>query len=70
VVAQDTGWVENHPSGEGLLSFRSPEEAAEAVDEVASDPARHAKAARAVAEEEFDSDRVLSRLVDRVGGAA
>jgi len=70
VVAQDTGWTANHPSGEGLLCFATLEEAAAAVEDVASAPARHARAARELAEEHFDSDRVLTRLADRLGAAA
>jgi hypothetical protein len=66
VVAQDTGWTRNHPDGEGLLSFTTPEEAAAAINEVGSDYDRHAAAARALAEEEFASSAVLERLAARV----
>ncbi|MDH3732270.1 MAG: hypothetical protein OEU54_02005 [Gemmatimonadota bacterium] len=65
VVAQDTGWSDRYPGDEGLLRFTSLEEAAAAIAEVQSDPRRHRQAARAVAAEHFDSDRVLARLADR-----
>lgn len=63
VIAQDTGIGGLLPTGEGLLTFTTPDEAAAAVEEVFADPARHARAARAIAEEHFDSDRVLGRLL-------
>ena len=68
VVAQDTGWTQNHPAGEGLLSFSTLEEAATAIEDVRSDYRRHADAARGLAESEFGSERVLERLAMRVGG--
>lgn len=64
VVVQDTGFPAVLPVGEGLLPFRTLDEAAEAVREVEAHYPRHAAAARAIAEEYFDSDRVLARLVD------
>jgi hypothetical protein len=66
VVAQDTGWTRNHPAGEGLLSFRTLEEAAAALQEVQGDYRRHAAAARGLAEAEFASGPVLERLAARV----
>ena len=68
VVTQDTGWSKHLPSGEGLLAFDSPEDAARALRRVEADPARHSRAARAVAEEHFDSARVLASLLAEVGG--
>jgi hypothetical protein len=67
VIAQDTGFGELHPCGEGLLAFATPDEAVAAIASVRSDPARHARAARALAEERFGSDRVLGGLLDAVG---
>ncbi|MGH7556631.1 MAG: glycosyltransferase [Gemmatimonadota bacterium] len=66
VLAQDTGLRDRYPNGEGLLFFSTLDEAAEAVEDIASDYARHSRAARAIAEENFDSDKVLSRLLDRL----
>jgi hypothetical protein len=67
VVAQDTGIAELYPVGEGLLTFDNAEMAAAAVDDVAGDYARHSKAARALAEEHFESSLVLGRLLVRLG---
>ena len=65
VVVQDTGLAGLYPLGEGLLVFSTPEEAALAVRAVDADWARHAAAARALAEEHFDSARVLGALVEQ-----
>ena len=69
VVVQDTGLAGVLPLGEGLLAFRTLEEAAAAIHAVEADPPRHARAARAIAEACFDSDRVLSRLLDEALGS-
>ena len=63
VVVQDTGFSKVLPVGAGILSFRKIEEAADAVQGVQSNYARHAKAAREIAEEYFDSDNVLTKLI-------
>ena len=67
VVCQDTGLKEIYPAGEGLLFFSTLEEARAAVAEVTGNYARHARAARALAEEFFDSDVVLRELLARLG---
>ena len=67
VVAQETGFSEIYPTGSGLLAFEDLDGAVAVVDEVAGDYARHARAARALAEEHFDSDRVLRRLLQELG---
>jgi hypothetical protein len=66
VIAQDTGFSSFIECGEGLLPFRTDEDGAAAVEAVQGDYARHAAAARRIAEEYFDSDRVLGRLMTRV----
>jgi hypothetical protein len=67
VVAQDTGFSRNLPTGEGLLRFTTLEEAALAIEHLTGSYRRHRRAARAIAEEYFDAATVLSRLLDRVG---
>jgi hypothetical protein len=64
VVVQDTGFPRFGPEREGVLRFSDMEEAADAIERVARDPARHARAAAAVAEEHFDSNRILTRLLE------
>jgi hypothetical protein len=68
VVAHDTGLGDDLPLGAGLLAWSTPDDAEDAVRRVLADLPGHARAARAVAEEVFDSDRVLPALLDRLGG--
>jgi hypothetical protein len=67
VLAQDTGLAGLLPTDAGVLAFTSLDEAVEGVRAVVTDYERHAQAARDIAVEHFDSDRVLSRLLDRLG---
>ncbi len=66
-VVQDTGFDAVLPTGTGLLSFRTPEEAVAAVVEVAADLPRHARAARTLAEDHFRAEDVLGRLLAEAG---
>jgi hypothetical protein len=65
VVVQDTAFGCAIPMGRGVLPFGSMEEAVDAIERLVADPAGHAEAALAIAREYFDSDRVLSRLIDQ-----
>jgi hypothetical protein len=67
VLAQDTGFARNYPVGEGLLSFRDLEEAADGAREISRNWGKHSKAAREIAEEHFDARKVLRRLLDDLG---
>jgi hypothetical protein len=66
-LVQDTGLEELLPLGSGLLAYRTLDEAVAGVETIRSDYERHALAARAIAEEHFDSDRVLGRLLEELG---
>jgi hypothetical protein len=66
VLAQDTGFSLHLPTGTGLLAFRDLDEATDAVAAVRADYAAHAGAARRIAEEYLDSDRVLPKLLREV----
>jgi hypothetical protein len=70
VVAQETGFSARLPTGKGLISFTTPDEALSAVEDVRADPAGHRRAAREIAEEHLDASRVLPRLVDELGAVA
>jgi hypothetical protein len=63
-VVQETGFSCNLPAGEGVLSFRTVEEAASAAEAITSDYERQAAAARRLAEEHFDSDNILSKFLE------
>jgi hypothetical protein len=67
VVAQDTGFGDHLPTGEGLLSFSTRDEAAAAVEEVQRSWRRHGEAARDLAEQHLDARTVLARLLSNLG---
>jgi Glycosyl transferases group 1 len=67
VLAQDTGLAGLLPTGEGLLIFTTLDEATEAVRAVRREPDRHQRAARRLAEEYFDSTKVLGALAEKLG---
>jgi hypothetical protein len=67
VLAQETGFSRFLPTGEGLFAFETLEEVLASIEALNADYARHARAARALAEEFFDSDKVLTRLLQRIG---
>lgn len=64
VIVQDTGFATIIPIGEGILPFKTMEEALAAIREVEDNYGRHARGARTIAEEHFGSDKVLTRLID------
>ena len=69
VVAQDTGLEPFLPTDAGLLVFDDLPGAAERLDHVRRDYARHALAARRIAEEHLDARRVLGTLLRTLGMA-
>jgi hypothetical protein len=65
VVRQATGFEDLLPTGRGLFSVRTVEEAAEAIKAIRRDYELHSSAARDVAREHFDSDKVIAGLLAR-----
>jgi len=63
VVAQDTGFSNILPTGNGLFSFTSVREAVAAVHEINQDYQHHCQAARALAEEHFEASAVAAALL-------
>jgi hypothetical protein len=70
VVVQETGFSHVLPVGEGILPFRTIDEASRRIREIETHYDRHSRAARAIAEEYFDAEKVLRRLIDEVMNAA
>lgn len=66
VVTQHSGFDQWLPTGQGLFSYQTLDEAAAAINTIAEDYPRHAAAARRIAEQHFDSAKVLTELLDRV----
>jgi hypothetical protein len=69
VIAQETGFSRYLPAGDGLFAFATIDDILLAIEALRRDYAYHARAARALAEQYFDSDRVLSALLQRIGVA-
>jgi hypothetical protein len=66
VIAQETGFSDFSPTGEGLFAFETDEQVLAAIEELRRDYSRHASAARSLAEEQFDSDKVLQALLQEL----
>jgi hypothetical protein len=69
-LVQDTGFSRIYPVGCGLVPFRTLADAVNGADRVDRDYAAHSRAARAIAEQFFDSDTVLTTLLQDVEVAA
>jgi hypothetical protein len=67
VLGQETGFSRFLPTGEGLFAFETVDDVVAQVDVLRRDYARHSQAARSLAEQHFDSDKVLTRLLGAVG---
>lgn len=67
VVVQDNGLHDVLPTGVGLFSVDTPDEAAAAIDEVRSNPDRHARAARELAVAYLDTETVLGGFLTELG---
>jgi hypothetical protein len=65
-LVQDTGFSHRYPVGQGLVAFRTLEQAIDGARRIARDYGEHCRAARALAEAYFDSDKVLGQLVEEV----
>jgi hypothetical protein len=66
-IVQSTQFERRLPVGEGLLTFRSVEEACAAIEAIDHDYLEHCRAARRIAERYLDSAIVLGTILDRVG---
>jgi hypothetical protein len=66
-LVQDTGFGEWLAPGEGVIAFRTIEEAADGAADIVARYPEHSAAARRIAEEHFDSDRVLARFCEEAG---
>jgi hypothetical protein len=66
-LIQDTGFGRNLPVGEGLVAFRTLDEAVAGAERILRDYEAHCRAARRIAENYFDSHKVLGRFLEEVG---
>jgi hypothetical protein len=70
VVLEDTGFEDVFPTGEGLLAFHNLDGAIAAIEAIRADYPRHAVAARDIAVSCFDSNKVLTQLIEIAMGSA
>jgi GT2 family glycosyltransferase len=66
VITQDTGFGNVLPTGEGLFAFSTTDDVVGAIDAIALDYACQSAAAKEIAVEYFDAERVLSDLLGEV----
>jgi len=67
VVLQATGFEDILPTGEGAFAVRDVDEAAAAMVEIRGDYGRHSRAARRLAEEFFDAERLMAHMLREAG---
>lgn len=68
VLLQETGYSDWLPAGSGVVSFQTPNEALAGIEEIDSRYEHHCRAARELAQEYFDSRKVLPRLLEQAFG--
>jgi hypothetical protein len=66
-LVENTGFSRNYPVGDGLIGFSSMEDAITGARRITANYPAHAAAARQLAESYFDSDIVLTQLLDEAG---
>ena len=67
VIVQETGFTGHYGGNAGLLAFESLGEIADAVDAINADYKKHSRAARELARDVFEAEKVLKSLLDRAG---
>ena len=66
VVTQDTGFGDTVPTGLGLHAFDTADAAADALRAIEAAPSANARAARSIAEEFFDAERLLGSMLEEI----
>ena len=65
VITQQTGFTDHYGDNNGLFAFESLGQIAEAVREISADYKKHRRAARAIACEVFEAEKVVAQLLNR-----
>ena len=65
VLVQDAGFSDWLKTGSGVISFNTIEEALFGIEDINNHYEFHCQAARGIAKEYFDADKVLSLLIER-----
>jgi hypothetical protein len=67
VLVQATGIEDHLPTGKGLLTYTTFDEAAAGIDAINCDYLNHCHAARDIAEAYFDANKVLPKILKQIG---
>jgi hypothetical protein len=67
VITQETGFSRVLPEGKGLFAFEAMDDILAAVDDIESDYAGNCEAARSIATDCFDAEKVVGSLMSRAG---
>jgi len=67
VITQETGFSKFLPTGTGLFAFRTLDDIPPIVEAINSDYQKHSDAAKEIAAEYFDADKVLRQLMSEAG---
>jgi hypothetical protein len=67
VITQETGFSKFLPTGLGLFAFRSLEDIPPIVEAINSDYSKHSHAAKEIAAEYFDAEKVLRQVMNEAG---
>ncbi len=67
VITQQTGFTDHYGNNGGLFAFQSLGEIAEEVREINADYQKHSRAARAIACETFEAEKVVGQILERAG---
>jgi hypothetical protein len=67
VITQQTGFTDHYGNNGGLFAFKSLGEIAAAVREINADYKKHSRAARAIAREIFEAEKVAGQILERAG---
>jgi len=67
VIVEDTGFGDYLPVGCGLVPFEGPDNAITAIETVLADYPKHRRAARRIAEDHFESAKVLTGILKHCG---
>jgi hypothetical protein len=67
VVTQETGFSKSLPTGLGLYAFRTLDDIPAAIESINSDYHKHAQAAKEIAAEYFDAEKVLRQVMIEAG---
>jgi hypothetical protein len=67
VITQETGFSKFLPTGLGLFAFRSLTDILPAIEAINSDYQKHSQAAKDIAAEYFDAEKVLRQMMSEAG---